>query len=1059
MFKQKRDRCHLIKKIANREITGSFIPNHSFHTRQAKVHELFKNIPSRCTYQLSELILLGRQVFMGTTRCGRFLVTYSYLTSPSLLSPSHEYRLHWWLHHPFKQATKVAEVKLFSDQAINNIITIGIAQWPNVNNRLIIYGYSAGNDEDNMASSSSSISSELDQRRYYFTITTLPSTNDCKDCKNVALSFNEEDMAANWDSCVGLSCLKHGLTVHTSFDVLFPFPSFHSCINLKCDNKIIFNSGNFLHVIFVEMENNNLRLKCNQPKDSIIADRVNHKIGKSLFINYPKEYLLPINVTQAYQIHQTILLYQQDQQPQQQPAPQQQQQQTTERARRWCNRIPNLAMKPVPTKTKAWRRTITDQAEKVYAFEEVEDGCEPKFKWYRRRRLADKMYEFCSDEEDMENIQPEGKNKLPRYKFSSPSPEKKTVCDKTDLLINDDKQIIPSSKLEVIQQPFTKMIINNKIRVTERYNKDRKTDPELLNNNPQDVNDNNKISLPHTSDSCFNSPDSLNINNCIYNFNTPPLSPLSKKNSFPDTSGNCTPPYVNNNMDNNSIFTVKDINNKCNIGNDLITSQLVIKTDERQDCCSSDISAKHETVLDIIKEWEVDSVSSLSPKCETWIPNPSDIKRHNLIQKFLEIPQQNNDSIRNIFCHNSYRNSGTGNKKQAFESLLSVGSKERKSFQTMIKSSLSNNEITRFTTDNTTSKQNFVSRNEIPINDNENENISLSSNNSTVPKIKIVLRPCNTNKFNLKISYKQTNASSSNSDRTVFRTASVQVKEEKRPLNFNKSIKEQLHEAFGHQLIQGCSVQLDRRFIEVDEEMISTITDIEDDDQSSIGFHCALPIVVHGTAYSQLQMISNSKADKLNVPSVFVRQNSLDIEPLCHQAADIICKCEHYKFWSLNDYETEIINICPFNGDILFLVHMRLNVESLIYHLKKQSSDKREYYECQCIFIWNCDGNECRLEAYTKLTSANSLNSFYRYSASSTFAQREASKLRNNPNIGLFSYNLNLPVRSLDHELYDDEYNLIDTVHEIRDQTNFIVITLDNTDTPDNSRHNVIELM
>lgn len=78
---------------------------------------------------------------MGTIRCGRFLVTYSYLTSPSLLSPSHEYRLHWWLHHPFKQATKVAEVKLFSDQAINNIITIGIAQWPNVNNRLIIYGY------------------------------------------------------------------------------------------------------------------------------------------------------------------------------------------------------------------------------------------------------------------------------------------------------------------------------------------------------------------------------------------------------------------------------------------------------------------------------------------------------------------------------------------------------------------------------------------------------------------------------------------------------------------------------------------------------------------------------------------------------------------------------------------------------------------------------------------------------------------------------------------------------------------------------------------------------
>lgn len=248
--------------------------------------------------------------------------------------------------------------------------------------------------------------------------------------------------------------------------------------------------------------------------------------------------------------------------------------------------------------------------------------------------------------------------------------------------------------------------------------------------------------------------------------------------------------------------------------------------------------------------------------------------------------------------------------------------------------------------------------------------------------------------------------------------------------------------------------------------MISTITDIEDDDQSSIGFHCALPIVVHGTAYSQLQMVSNSKADKLNCPSVFVRQNSLDIEPLCHQAADIICECEGFKFWSLNDYETEIINICPFKGDILFLVHMRLNLEPrcdpLSYKFKKPLSDKRDYYECRCIFIWNSDLNECRLEAYTKLMSVKSLNSSLcnSHTRSFTFAQREASKLRNNPNIGLFSYDLNLPVRSLDHQLYDDEYNLVDTVHEIRDQTNLLVITLDSPDISDkSSRRNVIELM
>lgn len=52
----------------------------------------------------------------------------------------------------------------------------------------------------------------------------------------------------------------------------------------------------------------------------------------------------------------------------------------------------------------------------VYAFEETEDGCEPKFKWYRKRRIADKMYEFCSDDdENMENICP--RIKMRRYKI------------------------------------------------------------------------------------------------------------------------------------------------------------------------------------------------------------------------------------------------------------------------------------------------------------------------------------------------------------------------------------------------------------------------------------------------------------------------------------------------------------------------------------------------------------------------------------------------------------------------------------------------------------------
>lgn len=80
-------------------------------------------------------------------------------------------------------------------------------------------------------------------------------------------------------------------------------------------------------------------------------------------------------------------------------------------------------------------------------------------------------------------------------------------------------------------------------------------------------------------------------------------------------------------------------------------------------------------------------------------------------------------------------------------------------------------------------------------------------------------------------------------------------------------------------------VKLQRRYFEVDDEMISVITDVEgtiwniflyehdsndvscyfsDDDMSGLtGYHSALPLEVHGSGYAQMQMVSNSKAERL----------------------------------------------------------------------------------------------------------------------------------------------------------------------------------------------------
>jgi hypothetical protein len=51
----------------------------------------------------------------------------------------------------------------------------------------------------------------------------------------------------------------------------------------------------------------------------------------------------------------------------------------------------------------------------------------------------------------------------------------------------------------------------------------------------------------------------------------------------------------------------------------------------------------------------------------------------------------------------------------------------------------------------------------------------------------------------------------------------------------------------------------------------------DDDFSESTGYHCALPLEVHGAGYAQLQMISNTKAGKLVsviVTNIFLQENS-----------------------------------------------------------------------------------------------------------------------------------------------------------------------------------------
>ena len=88
----------------------------------------------------------------------------------------------------------------------------------------------------------------------YLTITSVPALNGCRDCHRIAQSYGDEDLAANWDSCVRFSCLRHGWTIHSSYTTVLPYPATISPVPLRNDDTIVINTANFLHVLTVQVE-------------------------------------------------------------------------------------------------------------------------------------------------------------------------------------------------------------------------------------------------------------------------------------------------------------------------------------------------------------------------------------------------------------------------------------------------------------------------------------------------------------------------------------------------------------------------------------------------------------------------------------------------------------------------------------------------------------------------------------------------------------------------------------------------------------------------------------
>lgn len=175
-----------------------------------------------------------------------------------------------------------------------------------------------------------------------------------------------------------------------------------------------------------------------------------------------------------------------------------------------------------------------------------------------------------------------------------------------------------------------------------------------------------------------------------------------------------------------------------------------------------------------------------------------------------------------------------------------------------------------------------------------------------------------------------------------------------------------------------CSKKFVRRFVEED-DATSVITS-EEDDCISPGYHTSLPMEVHGSCYSDMQMISHASYQKLKCPTVIITQHSLDFEAFTFHVANQLCIMHKKKYGIFYDWACEMIHVCPLSCILTLILMVHFTAHDQIPTDSKQcyncSSNldcvfHRKYFQSQTLFTWNVETGNWNILDYGDLTEVS----------------------------------------------------------------------------------------
>ncbi|KAL0118269.1 hypothetical protein PUN28_009133 [Cardiocondyla obscurior] len=864
----RRSKRNLLQKLLTREMRGC-LSAHSY----ASEEKLFTAVPKWRHFHLLHVIpksaLEAGHIVMGLTQCGQFLLTYTFSVEVSSNTSSYKYLLHWWAFTPNRVARKVAEVTLFGNYTIDRGLNIIISQWPMERNKLVIHGLCTN-------------SLHLQPTdRAYLTITTVPSLENCKDCLKVAASYEEEgeELAADWDGCVRCNCLQHGLTVHTTYEVISPYPKFRATVCLNYWNHVVVNTGNFLHVLRVDLnipKSKNQRACDKQDsgmQDPVVPDTIpldmsdveetDYSTRAERYESSDEKFSTPECVDRSPKCESSLEHDFLDE-----PI-----------------KVDNKLERDLPLNTSS-----TNQSD--YVCDIVNS------KSTAASTLNVKLCE-CSDTADCKCRNNNGSVSRPNGIEQTAISVRDTIlqdfCEDTSQELNIGNDHITLVKHPSCSPRSTPQRLPTDLKAMTWSSPILTPPSDILRTRNSESSHRIQIQRNNSgSQQRSNSPQpgASQQDNSVASINSP-LQSVSISPSSSYSSRLMSPPIARS-------FRYPSSRKRSNLHSPPPVPAQSTRTTR----------ATHK-LIEAEKAYEfTDEVQ------ETTCEKLSSFRKRRLADKKYEFCDETEDAENIVpFKHirDQFRHRGTCSIHQIPSSPA-------------ISPVLPNGRRHWFDSDQSeTDELNLA------------QDISVTDDLSNVESAeKSVLRPLNQN---------QLSNGSVHRDRVG-----------KCCLNFSPLVP---RNNLQYPLIK-CTARFKRSYIELDDEMISVITDVEDEETGGyVSYQCVLPMLVHGSGYVQMQMISNSKAEKLIVPCVSITQLSFDIETFSHHIADWICSRFKKKYWHCSDYDIEIIDVCALSGDIICLHIMKIQASELCS--QTQCLQERKQYEVGCKFTWNIDTSQYRI--------------------------------------------------------------------------------------------------